>query len=357
MPEAHARLADVSGFVLMGLAAIAICGDALAEGILAQSEEYAVLAPRSSRSLLLDVAAIAGRLIAVGERGHVLISDDQGRSWSQVRVPTRVMLTGVFFLDRDRGWAVGHDAVILRTKDGGNNWELVHHAPEEETPLFDLWFSDAQNGYAIGAYGLVLVTADGGTWIQHQIVENEASDAGSNVSDDVESMDFSGIDLDDYSAAYDFHLNSIVCSKNGRLYVAAEAGNLYRSDDNGRSWSSLPSPYHGSFFGFLPLADDSLLIFGLRGHLYRSDDAGASWQKILTNTDATLNAGVIVDDGTVAVVGLGGVVLLSHDGGHTFQLHQQPGRKGYSAAVESADGQLILVGESGISRLVFNDDD
>ncbi|NIN72690.1 MAG: sialidase, partial [Gemmatimonadetes bacterium] len=49
-------------------------------------------------------------------------------------------------------------------------------------------------------------------------------------------------------------------------------------------WTTLPSPYEGSFFGTLPLEGDSLLLFGLRGHLFRSDDAGESWEEIPTGT-------------------------------------------------------------------------
>ena len=42
------------------------------------------------RSTLLDVASAGQRLVAVGERGHVLLSDDQGKTWRQARtVPTR----------------------------------------------------------------------------------------------------------------------------------------------------------------------------------------------------------------------------------------------------------------------------
>ena len=52
------------------------------------------------------------------------------------------------------------------------------------------------------------------------------------------------------------HLNAIAGGGNGVLYVAAEAGRLYRSADGGHHWSQLPSPYEGSFFGILPLDGD-----------------------------------------------------------------------------------------------------
>jgi photosystem II stability/assembly factor-like uncharacterized protein len=281
--------------------------------------EWSVQAPLASRSLLLDVAAADGRLVAVGERGHILISDDVGTTWRQVEVPTRSNLTGVFFLDGEHGWAVGHDAVILRTADGGATWERVHWAPEEESPLFDVWFADTEQGYAVGAYGSVYVTADGG-----------------------ETWDFVPISEDD------FHLHRLVHVADGTLFLAAEAGIVYRSDDDGATWEELPSPYDGSFFGVVPLGEGVILAYGLRGHLFRSEDDGDSWTEIDTGTTAMLTDGVVLSDGTVLIVGLAGTMLTSHDGGRTFDGREPADRRGIAAVTEGAGGAVVMVGEFGV---------
>ena len=138
------------------------------------SAEEAVKAPLAIESLLLDGAAAGSRLVVVGERGHILVSTDGGASWSQAEVPTRVLLTAVHMHDERTGWAVGHDAVILRTRDGGESWTTVHRAPEEELPLLDVWFRDERNGFAVGAYGYFLATADGGdTWTARAVSEDD----------------------------------------------------------------------------------------------------------------------------------------------------------------------------------------
>ena len=64
--------------------------------------------PRALTSTLIDVERAGGRLIAVGERGHVLFSDDRGEHWQQGKMPFRRMLTGVHFVDAQRGWASGY---------------------------------------------------------------------------------------------------------------------------------------------------------------------------------------------------------------------------------------------------------
>src|SRR5690606_23612359 len=69
--------------------------------------------PLAVTSLLLDVTHAGKRLVAVGDRGHILFSEDAGRNWVQARVPSRQLLTAVYFVDDKHGWAVGHDAQIL----------------------------------------------------------------------------------------------------------------------------------------------------------------------------------------------------------------------------------------------------
>lgn len=312
----------LAGLVLLSAGLLAVT---VAEQSATDTVESSVQAPLASRSLLLDGHFVDGLAVAVGERGHVLISEDQGRSWRQLEMPTRATLTGVHFHDKRLGWVVGHDATILRTQDGGETWERVYYDPEEESPLFDVWFRDAENGFAVGAYGLFLVTSDGGaTWTRLTVDEDEYSD---------------------------FHLHHIASTETGRLYMAAEAGTIYRSDDGGRSWLSLPSPYAGSFFGTLLLGDDELLLFGLRGHMFRSEDAGETWQEVETGTVALLNRGLRTSSGKLIVVGHEGTLLISDDGGRSFAPREQPDRQALATLIETDDGGLILIGEFGVNRL------
>jgi hypothetical protein len=109
------------------------------------------MASLASRSLLLGVSNTGKHLIAVGDRGNVVVSND-GENWAQVQVPVRATLTAVEFADQNNGWAVGHDAVILHTKDGGKTWQLQNFAPELERPFLDVLFTDASRGMALGAY-------------------------------------------------------------------------------------------------------------------------------------------------------------------------------------------------------------
>jgi photosystem II stability/assembly factor-like uncharacterized protein len=306
------------------------------------ANQPAELAPLASQSLLLDLAVAGKRLVAVGERGHVLLSDDQGATWRQAKsVPTRVMLTAVYFVDATYGWATGHDETIINTVDGGENWTRSHFSADAQQPLLDLWFANRVSGIAVGAYGAYFTTNDGG---RHWSVSKFSPPPVKGPTHDGESAPEEG-DLPP-----DYHLNRIVGVGN-RLYIAAEAGQLYRSDDRGASWRALPSPYEGSFFGLLPIRGDGLLAFGLRGHLYRSADAGENWIELPSHTTAMLTDGIAVNDLRVVIGGLAGVLLVSGDAGETFRLTQQEDRKGVSALLPGPAGTVVVAGEGGVRTI------
>ena len=294
--------------------------------ICAASAQPTVRARLAPKSLLLDGASAGSRLVVVGERGHVLVSTDGGLKWKQARVPVRALLTAVHMHDERLGWAVGHDAVILRTEDGGASWEVAHHAPKEERPLLDVWFRDEQNGFAVGAYGYFLATSDGGRSWKPRTIDKD-----------------------------DFHLNALVPAGPGRLFIAGEAGSIYRSDDGGDTWRKLASPYEGSWFDALALDAERLLLFGLRGSMYRTENGGASWTRVRTSTKATLTGAVRLKPGLLLVTGFEGTLLVSRDGGRSVSTDEAfkplTSRLGISKALALPDRRVLLLGEFGAKRL------
>lgn len=332
------------------LAAVSAPARAACEDPVPESE-WSILMPLASESLMLDIGLAGADLVVVGERGHVLVSHDQGVTWEQQRTPTRTLLTAVWFHDRQLGWAVGHDAVILRTKDGGENWCRVHFAPELEFPLFDVWFADASNGFAVGAYGYFLRTSDGGTTWEEEMLELVEPEPVDEAGDEAgETEDYASGDGWDDDLPADLHMNRIVSDAEGRLFLMAEAGTVFRSDDDGYTWTALAPPYDGSFFGGVAPDDESLLVFGLRGNMFRTWDGGETWSAIRLPVDTSLFGGARLADGSVLVVGTAGVMLYSREGG-SFSLHQRGDRKALMSAFGLDDGTVIVIGEPGVERL------
>jgi len=304
------------------LLTLALCGALPVPPAVAQDAEldivYAEHVPLAAHSLMLDVVRSGDRLIAAGERGHIILSDDNGQTWRQaMTVPTRSTLTRIFSVG-ERLWAAGHDSVILTSGDHGENWTQQHFDPERQQPIMDLYFRDENSGLAVGAYGLMLVTTDGGQVWQDQAV----------------------------SAEDDAHLNAIIGLPENVLLIAGEGGFSYRSMDGGATWENMNLAYQGSMFGAVTAGAPCVLFFGLRGNVIRSCDAGVSWEQLDSGTDATLLGGA-EQDGRVLLVGNSGAVI-EYDEASGFTYHEHTSGVDFSAALGLGDGRFILAGEDGM---------
>jgi photosystem II stability/assembly factor-like uncharacterized protein len=319
------------------------------------SVSAAEMKPKALHSLLLDIAITDSGFVAVGERGHILISAD-GRSWQQVKAPTRSTLTTVS-AQGGAVWAGGHDGVILNSNDAGKTWQRQRAQPwsadsqllTNGSPVLDTLFVSASEGYAVGAYSLLLKTVDGGaTWSELSIAGSAPAQQSSElVATDSGVFDDSDLTL---AAESDPHLNAIARTASGRLLVMGERGAGFRSDDSGATWSSIRLPYGGSVFGLLSLGGEQVLSFGLRGNVYQSDDAGSVWRKIDSGTETSLIGGTVSADGSILLVGGNGTIALRRPGASTFTVKQLQLGNGqtpaFTAAVGDA-GAYILTSDLG----------
>lgn len=311
----------------------------------------AVRSPLAAQALINGLAQAGTRLVAVGQRGHIVYSDDGGQHWSQAAVPLASDLVAVQFVTPQLGWAVGHDGVVLHSVDGGASWSkqldgraaaailndqvskdpnatdaqradarrMAEQGPDK--PFLDVWFEDRNSGYVVGAFNLIFHTADGGrTWQ-------------------------SWADRTDNPSA--FHLNAIR-AVDGELYIVGEQGLVLRLNRARGHFDALATPYKGTYFGLAGQAG-ALLVYGLRGNAYRSTDHGASWSKVETGLQVGLTASALTQDGRLLLVSQAGQVLASTDAGATFA--RQPGASGgpVSAAL-AAGGQLVLGGVRGLRQ-------
>lgn len=306
-----------------------------------------VLAPLASKSLLLDIVNIQQKkLIAVGERGHILISVD-GDYWQQVVVPTQATLTSVFFINDLVGWAVGHDTTILKTTNGGNNWELQYSNPAMEKPLLDVVFKDPFHGVAVGAYGQFYRTIDGGkTWLSefHEefLLEEDKAYLEELIIDDEEAY------FDERESILP-HFNRII-SDGRTMYLVGEIGLIAKSNDLGLTWSVFDEIYRGSFFDLSRTQEGNLLVVGLRGNVFRSLKNGTPWVASETGTSSLLNSIVSSDEGRIFILGNNGVILESKDDGHSFILKLQPDGKSLIAGVWFKN-RIIAVSDVGIKNI------
>lgn len=331
---------------------------------------------RALKSMLLDVTTAGDRLVAVGEYGTVLYSDDDGESWRQASVPVQVTLTSVYFPSPSMGWAVGHDAIILHSSDAGESWvrqldgrltgdKLVKGAEawnakleaidpatinadelllqqdaammaldealrEQEIgpnrPFLDVWFADDRRGFAIGAFNYFFATEDGGnTW--------------EDWSSRLPNPDF-------------LHLYSIGSVTEDTLLMVGEFGLVMRSTDGGINWQQLALGYEGSLFS-VNGTDGSAWIAGLRGNVFYSPDAGDSWRQLNLETETTLLGGAVSGTDQARFVGVGGtlVEIAIADSGEAVTQLSKASPLTLAALVVADNDELLLVGEAGVTLL------
>ncbi|BBP59596.1 YCF48-related protein [Pseudomonas sp. St316] len=317
-------------------------------------QQPALPTTKAARSVLLGLARAGERLVAVGERGIVLLSDDAGATWRQARVPVSVSLTAVQFVDAEQGWVVGHLGVVLHTEDGGETWhkqldgeraaalavqsaqlnadqpggasnlaharQMLDDGPDK--PFLDLYFSDRLHGYVVGAYNQIFRTDDGGRswqpWMRH--VDNPQ-----------------GLNL--YG----------VRALGNDLWLVGERGLLLRSTDAGQSFQALKSPYEGSFFGLLGTRDGALVVYGLRGNAWWSGDRGNTWRRLDTGIESTLASALQLRDGGLLLASQSGELLFSHDQGRSFDKRQSRSGGTLAAVQQAVDGSLTSVGLTGVA--------
>tara|TARA_R110001583_G_scaffold77851_3_gene211615 strand:- start:48269 stop:49327 length:1059 start_codon:yes stop_codon:yes gene_type:complete len=298
----------------------------------------------ASKSLLLDITKIGqDKLVAVGEHGHIILSSD-AVNWQQAKVPLQTTLTSVFFFNSNLGWAVGHDATILNSTDGGLTWKIQQYKPELEKPLLDIVFKTPTDGIAVGAYGLSFRTQDGGKTWQNEfhsefLLPEDAQYLSELKQEDEEAY------LDEASSILP-HFNRLVLD--GRtLYMVGEIGLIAKSNDFGTSWLPFDNIYQGSFFDISRTRQGNLLVVGLRGHVFRSLKNGTPWQPRQTNTTALINDIVLSDDERIFLLANGGTLLESVDDGQSYRLIIQKDGKALIAGVWF-NGQLVAVSDVGV---------
>ncbi|WP_395399707.1 WD40/YVTN/BNR-like repeat-containing protein [Pseudoduganella sp. UC29_106] len=309
--------------ILSSLAAcLCLCGHAAAfDDPLARPARPSALAAHAP----VNGLAMAGRrIVAVGQRGHILYSDDAGRNWRQASVPVSVDLTAVSFATPQEGWAVGHDGAILHSADGGETWLLQADGRNggsgkvDDRPLLDIRMADKLRGMAVGAFGLARCTGDGGRqWLACE---------------------------DRLDNPQGLHLNAIRAIGDN-LYIAGEQGLLLRSAGGAGRFSALALPYRGSLFGVVG-DGPRLLAFGLRGNAWFSADSGATWEQSTTGLRSGLAAGLALPNGFVLVSQTG--QLLFSESGRQFAPQPAPQPEPVTAALLGATGEMVTGGVRGV---------
>ncbi|MFC5697464.1 WD40/YVTN/BNR-like repeat-containing protein [Pseudomonas sp. GCM10022186] len=331
---------------------------ALAQGFADPLDTPALLHREALDRLPVQALASLGgdKLIAVGMRGVILLSEDGGSHWRQVQVPVGSDLIDLSFVSSQQGWVVGQDGVILASSDGGDTWtkqldgrqaldQLTRYYRENagldeqvrdgfvqqlETnlgtgpvlPFLSVHFSSATNGLASGPFGMLVASEDGGQHWRPALHE-------------IDNPDF-------------LHLNAIG-QVGDQLFIASEQGVVFKADVRERRFRPVATGHVGSFFSIAGHGD-VVLAGGLGGVLYASHDRGESWAALSTPlTQLVTRIEFDPQAQRFIAISSGGEVLSIAADLHESSLRQARAPMLYTD-VASLPGRLVFASIQGLTR-------
>lgn len=277
-----------------------------------------------SRIQINDLVRVDGRVVAVGERGTIVVSEDEGKSWQQTHRDEQlpVTLTDISVISDDNLIAVGHDNVVLRSEDGGKSWMQVMRDSELGEPLLGSWSMDGETVFVFGSFGKFYVSHDGGASYESRELP-----------------------------IYGEHLSAMDGNGQGDRLLVGEMGLVLRSTDAGESWQKLDPFYDGSLFGVAHLQGSRWIAYGMRGHVFFTDDNGDQWRAVDVPHELPLYGHALVADGEqIIIVGTAGTYATVNDEGELLETGTLGELGTLTSAVILPDGELLVGGQRGLMQ-------
>jgi photosystem II stability/assembly factor-like uncharacterized protein len=263
--------------------------------------------------------------------GIILKTTDGGENWQQVYEDTTQSfdLESVAFADANTGVAVGYSSVsgieglIMRSTDGGENW--TPQPVSANFALNDIDFVNDTLGFTVGNSGLILKTTNAGeTWVP----------LASGVT-----MNLNGVSMVDAQTAY------------ATGYSGASNSGVLKTTNGGNSWMlSPPERVIGVSFtspdtGYVGWTDPAETA------IYRTTDGGANWDYRLVDSGSIFQSifFTATDTGYVAGYHSGGVnggIFETTDGGDHWARAVQPARRVVDIYFSSATTGYALTQDS-----------
>ncbi|MCX6150069.1 MAG: YCF48-related protein [Ignavibacteriales bacterium] len=256
------------------------------------------------------------------------VSAQQGWFW-QYPKPQGNTLNDIFIFDSAKAIAVGDLGTVIKTYDGGKNWDVQHHAGGTDIDLYSVHFTDTLNGWACG-----------GIWWMEKNVLLKTTDGGKK--------------WEELETGNTLPLNAVYFVDADTGFVVGEDGIVLRTTDGGSSWDIRNmNDYIGGYLDvfrllaitFTDKQNGFIVGSGYYGNqIYKTTDCGKTWQwdenVIRPKIFSDLNDICIIDKNSGFIVGNAGVFLKTKDGGNTWQ-HDSVGGTEYSVCfTDSLNGWI-----------------
>jgi photosystem II stability/assembly factor-like uncharacterized protein len=232
---------------------------------------------------------------ASGTQGTVIKTIDGGKNWQVFQVPQADTLDfrDIEAIDSNTAYilSAGQPARLYKTQDGGANWELLYENSHPSAFFDGLAFWDEKKGFAMsdpveGEF-LIIKTEDGQNWKEI---------AGNKIPDALEG-----------EGGYAASGTNVAVSSGGTAWfvTGGPKARIFHSNDWAESWNVYITPVHSE----LPYS-------GIYSVAFKDKDFGIAVGGTFAHPDTAVNNAAITTDG-----------------GKTWQLLSEKGPGGYRSCV------------------------
>ncbi len=314
------------------------------------------------------MTVIGNRIWMTGDRGQILSSDDNGRSWQSSFIIKRLEPTGLLFFDQETGlmssryeskygssffrttdggktwefddrstdwisihgmervgdhvWMFGYGGAIYYSGDRGETWETQSKGAIGGEELVAISFADQLHGYAVTEDGLLMRTQDGGDfWELREFYEfdTRCTDISAPSPDSVWISTAAGYMLLSTDGGTSFSKSVVFKNTNPPSIYAVQFVDpmvgwitpyhegIMRTTDGGASWHQL---YSGlTTFSSMDFLDRHHGIATVQNEVWLTDNGGETWQRNADQLGKLSTVLSYIDEyGLWAVTSVGGLL-------------------------------------------------
>lgn len=316
-------------------------------------------APRGHKILSLSKNS-NGDFFIGSERGGLLKSTDECLTWFNLTSGSNTFHNAVTYLGNSTLIAVGDKGSVYKSTDNGVNWE------RKTNPIFYNLETVSSYGDLVAAVGYqnkVYMSSDAGeTWFigdggsyrtLNGVLVLDASTiiaVGDN-GEIIKSSD-GGVSWKNVSSLLSQDLYGIGQSNNGKLVAGGDDGLVMVSNDVGETWTIIDGP-HTSYDTKHCYAYNDMLIISANhssGSAYRSYDEGETWKYTSISGSKNYKKFAFEDDSTWTVIDVYGRQYRTTDSAKTWVKEiEAETQQGFYDIVKIDDQNLVSVGANGLS--------
>jgi len=318
-------------------------------------------------------------ILAAGDNGYVIKSVDGGKQWRSLPTFAPAGLGIIKMPTASTGYAIGGNQTIIKTEDQGETWFALNSGLREKNlynnaALLDAYFIDKDRGFIVGDNGLLLSTKNGGmSW----------KDSSLDMSDRLTGVAFlndsTGFICGSYQSLYKttnagsswqkisigaasnyYALKKITFFNATTGFILGSGSSSFRTTDGGITWTpvTLPSGYTYNDVCFISPSNGFIVGNNAGGLVLVTSDGGSTWSFSLNDYGPSLYCVGTDKAGKRLMMAGGGAsseflgyngrnILSSTDGGATFTVQSRNARLRYRDIFFLNDSTGYMVGEYG----------